>query len=71
MQRGDQSHYLRIFWLKKGQIEERWENFIGELPEECWVKKSKDLIPGTLYLIHVNQTFFQHMSLTVYYFRLS
>ena len=41
MQRGDQSDFPRIFWLKKGQVEERWENFIGELPEERWVKKIK------------------------------
>ena len=48
-----------------------YKPFIGELPENNWVKNLKDLLPDALYLMQVNQTFFQHISMTVHYFSLN
>ena len=62
------------FWMEmeKGQTEQRWEYLlIGELPEECRVKTIKNVTRGTPYSMQDNQTFFQHIAMTVYFFILN
>ena len=52
-------------WYKKGRTEQWWENLlIDKLPEEDW-EKIKHLTRDIPYLIQDNQTFFQHISMTV------
>ena len=44
-------------FVKKRSNEEKMRKlFIGKLPEEDWVKKSKDLILDALCLIQINQS---------------
>ena len=62
------------FWIEmqKGQTAQRWEYLLtGELPEERRVKTIKNVIRGTPYSMQDNQTFFQHIAMTVYFFVLN
>lgn len=58
--------------MEKGQTEQRWEYLlIGELTEERRVKTIKNVTRGTPYSMQDNQTFFQHIAMTVYFFILN